>query len=159
MFKLVNATTVLRVPRELLLLLLLLLLTACIHRMYLFPRFLDPERAEHVVQLARSRLAPSALALRKGDKEAEKSYVPMCPLTGTLLQSAQCVDHQLQTVAGKGRASQHGVEHAQAWLLQERADKSGHLHCQARGQAGGPGLDGGQDRLPDRHPCQSWGGA
>lgn len=42
-------------------------------RMYLFPRFLDPERAEHVVQMARSRLAPSALALRKGDKESEKS--------------------------------------------------------------------------------------
>ena len=71
--------TVLRVLRRL----LLLLLTACMHRMYLFPRFLDPERAEHVVQMARSRLAPSALALRKGDKEAEKMYVRMCPLTGT----------------------------------------------------------------------------
>ena len=45
----------------------------CLCRMYLFPRFLDPERAEHVVQMAKSRLAPSALALRKGDKESEKS--------------------------------------------------------------------------------------
>ena len=36
-------------------------------RTYLFPRFLDPEKAEHFVQLAKARLAPSSLAFKKGD--------------------------------------------------------------------------------------------
>lgn len=42
--------------------------------MYLFPKFLDPERAQHVVKFAKARLAPSALALRKGDTEDAKRY-------------------------------------------------------------------------------------
>lgn len=44
-------------------------------RMYLFPKFLDPERAQHVVKFAKARLAPSALALRKGDTEDAKRDV------------------------------------------------------------------------------------
>ena len=55
--------------------------------MYLFPRFMDPERAEHLVELARSRLAPSALALRKGDQESEKRCCCCCA-AAVLLQAA-----------------------------------------------------------------------
>ena len=46
--------------------------------MYLFPRFMDAERAEHIVELAKSRLAPSALALRKNDKGSDKRRGPCC---------------------------------------------------------------------------------
>lgn len=42
-------------------------LCAVMYRTYLFPRFLDPEKAEHFVQLAKARLAPSSLAFKKGD--------------------------------------------------------------------------------------------
>lgn len=38
-------------------------------RTYLFPGFLSAERAEHFVKLAKARLAPSAVALKKGDTE------------------------------------------------------------------------------------------
>ncbi|KAL3140676.1 hypothetical protein ABBQ32_005240 [Trebouxia sp. C0010 RCD-2024] len=38
-------------------------------RTYLFPSFLSAERAEHFVKLAKARLAPSAVALKKGDTE------------------------------------------------------------------------------------------
>jgi prolyl 4-hydroxylase len=38
-------------------------------RMYLFPRFLSPEQAQHVVELAKARLAPSVLAFKKGDTQ------------------------------------------------------------------------------------------
>lgn len=37
------------------------------HRTYLFPGFLTAERAEHFIELAKARLAPSALAMKKGD--------------------------------------------------------------------------------------------
>ena len=45
------------------------IILACILccRTYLFPRFLNPERAEHFVDMAKARLAPSELALKKGD--------------------------------------------------------------------------------------------
>lgn len=33
----------------------------------LSPGFMDDERAEHIVKIADARLAPSGLALRKGD--------------------------------------------------------------------------------------------
>eukprot|EP00884_Botryococcus_braunii_P006138 jgi/Botrbrau1/15525/Bobra.0123s0001.1 len=36
-------------------------------RIYLFPNFLDKERADHIVYLANQRLAPSSLALRRGE--------------------------------------------------------------------------------------------
>lgn len=36
-------------------------------RTYVFPRFLNTERAEHFVKLAKARLAPSSLAFKKGD--------------------------------------------------------------------------------------------
>lgn len=36
-------------------------------RTYLFPGFLTAERAEHFIELAKARLAPSALAMKKGD--------------------------------------------------------------------------------------------
>ncbi|KAK9812646.1 hypothetical protein WJX72_001216 [[Myrmecia] bisecta] len=38
-------------------------------RAYLFPGFMDRNKAEHVVNLAKARLAPSVLALRKEDTE------------------------------------------------------------------------------------------
>lgn len=41
-------------------------------RTYLFPKFIDAERAQHVVSVAKARLAPSALALRKGDTDSDK---------------------------------------------------------------------------------------
>ena len=36
-------------------------------RSYLFPKFIDRSMAEHVIELATKRLAPSSLALRSGD--------------------------------------------------------------------------------------------
>ncbi len=52
-------------------------------RTYVFPRFLNPERAEHFVKLAKARLAPSSLAFKKGDtadttKYAFSSLVTKC---------------------------------------------------------------------------------
>jgi len=43
-------------------------------RTYLFPRFLNPERAEHFVKLAKARLAPSSLAFNKGDTVDTTKY-------------------------------------------------------------------------------------
>lgn len=36
-------------------------------RAYVFPRFMDEEKCNHVVELAEKRLSPSGLALKKGD--------------------------------------------------------------------------------------------
>ena len=48
-------------------------LNACgCSRMYLFPNFLSEEQCEHVLQLAKIRLAPSSLALRKSDDAAKQ---------------------------------------------------------------------------------------
>ena len=44
-------------------------------RTYVFPRFLNPERAEHFVKLAKARLAPSSLAFKKGDTADTTKYV------------------------------------------------------------------------------------
>ena len=41
-------------------------------RSYLYPGFIDAERADHVVKMAKARLAPSGLALRKGDKAEDQ---------------------------------------------------------------------------------------
>lgn len=41
----------------------------------MFPRFLNPERAEHFVKLAKARLAPSSLAFKKGDTADTTKYV------------------------------------------------------------------------------------
>ena len=38
-------------------------------RTYLFPRFMDDDRANHIVRIAEKRLAPSGLAYRRGDSE------------------------------------------------------------------------------------------
>lgn len=35
-------------------------------RAYLYPRFIDAERAQHIIDLAKNRLGPSGLALKKG---------------------------------------------------------------------------------------------
>ncbi len=43
-------------------------------RTYVFPRFLNPERAEHFVKLAKARLAPSSLAFKKGDTADTTKY-------------------------------------------------------------------------------------
>ena len=39
-------------------------------RIYLFPGFLEREKAGHIVELAQRRLRPSGLAFKKGDTEA-----------------------------------------------------------------------------------------
>lgn len=36
-------------------------------RAYIFPKFMDKARCDHVIKLAERRLAPSGLALKKGD--------------------------------------------------------------------------------------------
>ena len=41
-------------------------------RAYLFPGFMDAERADHVIKMAKARLAPSGLALRKGDRAEDQ---------------------------------------------------------------------------------------
>ncbi len=43
-------------------------------RTYVFPRFLNPGRAEHFVKLAKARLAPSSLAFKKGDTADTTKY-------------------------------------------------------------------------------------
>lgn len=48
------------------------ILRAVHRRTYLFPHFMDDERADHIVKIAEKRLAPSGLAFRKGDS-AENS--------------------------------------------------------------------------------------
>lgn len=58
------AVTTARQPSE--------LLVHC--RTYLFPRFLNPERAAHFVALAKARLAPSSLAFKKGDTADTTKY-------------------------------------------------------------------------------------
>ncbi len=46
------------------------------HRIILYPGFIDPERCKHFVKIAKARLAPSALALRKTEGPQEIEYVP-----------------------------------------------------------------------------------
>ncbi len=41
-------------------------------RSYLYPGFIDAERADHVIKMAKARLAPSGLALRKGDRAEDQ---------------------------------------------------------------------------------------
>lgn len=41
-------------------------------RSYLYAGFIDAERADHVVKMAKARLAPSGLALRKGDRAEDQ---------------------------------------------------------------------------------------
>lgn len=49
---------------------------AVLHRIILYPGFIDPERCKHFVKIAKARLAPSALALRKTEGPQEIEYVP-----------------------------------------------------------------------------------
>ena len=42
--------------------------------MYLFPKFMDDERCDHVVKIASARLGPSALAFRPGDNPDNTRY-------------------------------------------------------------------------------------
>ena len=55
-----------------------MVLSDCVlsRRTYLFPRFLSPERAEHFVDMAKARLAPSELALKKGDTSGNTRWGP-----------------------------------------------------------------------------------
>ena len=46
-------------------------------RSYLYPGFIDAERADHVVKMAKARLAPSGLALRKGDRAEDQRCVQL----------------------------------------------------------------------------------
>lgn len=39
-------------------------------RAYIFPKFMDKARCNHVIEMAEKRLSPSGLALRKGDSVA-----------------------------------------------------------------------------------------
>ncbi len=50
------------------------------HRTILYPGFIDPERCAHFVKIAKARLAPSGLALRKteGPQETECDPLPHC---------------------------------------------------------------------------------
>ena len=42
-----------------------------VRRIILFPGFIDEERCAHFIKLAKARLAPSALALRKTEEDQE----------------------------------------------------------------------------------------
>lgn len=53
-------------------------------RTYLFPRFLDPEKAEHFVKLAKARLRPSELAFKQGDTADNTRWVRQLQLVRAL---------------------------------------------------------------------------
>ena len=55
-------------------------LHARMHRLILYPGFLDPERCRHLVKTAAARLAPSGLALRKTEGPQETECVSLLPV-------------------------------------------------------------------------------
>ncbi len=56
-------------------------------RSYLYPGFIDAERADHVIKMAKARLAPSGLALRKGDRAEDQRCAQQRSLRITCLQA------------------------------------------------------------------------
>lgn len=47
-------------------------------RAYLLPRFIDAQRAQHIVALAERRLRPSGLALKQGETAESTKWVWVC---------------------------------------------------------------------------------
>lgn len=68
-------------------------------RAYLFPKFIDREMCNHVVKLAESKLAPSGLALKKGDTLSSTREVRTSQ--GTFLSRGQDPDGILAYIEDK----------------------------------------------------------
>ena len=68
-------------------------------RAYLFPKFMDQEKCNHVIALAEPRLAPSGLALKKG--ESMESNVNVRTSQGTFLSRQDDPDGVLAWIEDK----------------------------------------------------------
>lgn len=68
-------------------------------RAYLFPKFIDRDMCNHVIKIAESRLAPSGLALKKGDTLASTREIRTSQ--GTFLSRGQDPDGILAYIEDK----------------------------------------------------------
>ena len=68
-------------------------------RAYLFPKFIDRDMCKHVIKLAEARLAPSGLALKKGDTLASTREIRTSQ--GTFLSREDDVDGTLAYIEDK----------------------------------------------------------
>lgn len=83
-------------------------------RALLFPKFASKEQCETIIKLAKSRLAPSSLALRKG--ETSESTKGTRTSSGTFLAARQDKSGTLQGVEEKmARATMTPVSHGEAF--------------------------------------------
>lgn len=88
--------------------------------------FMDAERADHIMRLAKARLAPSGLALRKGDSYENQRWVQ------GLVRSVQPRRAGSRAAAGIGSV-QAGT--MQAEVLQQRPLLLTDIRCPAQGCA------------------------